>query len=140
MAQVQPLINGKAQHYVQCTANAWGIDIFFTELSYKESQNKVNNHQNSKYPTTRTYGKVENSSGSITLDGKQIDVLRSISPERKALHSLPPTDLRITYGNAGEPTTTDIIKNFEFKDNGKEGSVDDDYFETSLEFIFSHIE
>jgi hypothetical protein len=140
MAIVQPLINGIAQSYVQCTANAWGIDIFFTELNYKETQNKQNNYNNGKYAITRTYGKIENSSASITIDGNQNDKLRAIAPSRRALHSLPPTDLRITYGQAGQPTTTDIIKGFEFKDNGKEGSVDDDYFTVSLEFIFTNIE
>lgn len=140
MANIQPLVNGTAYSYVQCTAEAWGINILFTELNYKESQAKTNNYNNGKYASTRTYGKVEPTSNSITLDKKQNDALRAIAPSRRALHSLPPTDFRVTYANAGEPPTTDIIKNFEFKDNGNEGSVDDDYMTTSLETIFSHIE
>lgn len=140
MAAVQPLVNGQSYHYTQASCKAWGIDILFTELNYKEAQVKVNNYNNSKYPVGRTYGKVENSTGSITMDKAMYDKLRAIAPSRGALHSLPPTDVTITYARSGQLSTTDIIRGFEFKDNGNEGSTEDDYMVTSFEFIFTLID
>ena len=135
-----PLINGQEYHYVQCTAEAWGIEIQFTELNYKETQSKSNNYTNAKYATGRSYGKVEPSSSSITMMKGMVEQLRNIAPSRRALHSLPPVDLRITYQRAGQPSITDVIKGFEFLDNGNEGSVDDEGMVTSYEFIFTNIE
>ncbi len=140
MANVQPLINGTSYHYVQSEAKAWGLDMLFMELNYKESQQKINNYNNSKYAVGRTYRQVENSGNSITLDKSMVEKLRAIAPSRGALHSLPPTDLVVVFAREGEAPVIDVIRGFEFKDNGNEGSTDDDYMTTSYEFIFTLIE
>ena len=138
MAEVQPLINGKARSFVSAVLEWYGQTILFTELNYKEAQAKTNNYENSKYATSRTYGKVEQTV-SVTLSKAQVIILQAAAPQNGALHSIPPSPLRVTYGDTGEESVTDVIHMFEFKEDGVEGSVDDDFLTTTYECICSYI-
>lgn len=134
-----PLVNGRAYDYVSIETKFGGVSLYSTSnVNYVETQEKVNNMGTGNRGVSRGRGGIENS-GSFDLSMNDTEKLRAVAPGRSLL-ALPPFDVIVKYGDAGQIPVVDIIKNVEFTDDGVETTVGDTDIKRTFGIIFSHVQ
>jgi hypothetical protein len=153
MAKAQKtLINGVAYSYVDLSISFEGTTVAayadgfkgipIQSIDYSSTQQKTANYENSKYPTSYSYGKVE-FTGSVTFTLDSIEFLRDrifeLTAESRSILDLPTGDLTLTYANRGK-ANIHTLKNVAFTTENTSGSEGDDTFAVSCDFIASFIQ
>ena len=132
-----PLVNGTAYSYADISLVVAGIPVFgVSSIAYDEEQAKENNFGVGDRPVSRGRGGIE-PTASIEIDLDEAEKLRDASPDGSML-ALAPFDITVVYLN-GVKTTTHILKNCEFKNNGVETSQGDTAIKKSFELALSHV-
>ena len=133
-----PLINGKSYDWASITANIGGLPIAgITEISYKTSQEKVNNYGAGVNPVSRGKGRKE-SEASITLHMEEVERIRLAAPNRELL-DLAPFDIIVQFQVSNEQVATHVIKNCEFTEEAVDVAEGDTTIAMTLPLTPSHI-
>ena len=134
-----PLINGKAHDWASIEFGYTGVVVTgVTAIKYGETRDKNDNYGLGTRPTSRGYGQVK-STASITMLAEEVAALEAVAPGGD-ITKLPPTDVPILFIPVGSTTVTKhVLKNFEFKENGRDAKTGDTGIEVSMECIVSHI-
>lgn len=133
-----PLINGQAYSFSLITVNILGTPVVgITAISYKTSQEKVNNYGAGNRPVSRGYGKKE-CEGSITIDMEELEALIAAAPNRDIL-DIPPFDIIVTYTPQSGAVVVHTLKNCEFLEDPIEAGDGDTRISVEVPLIISHI-
>lgn len=137
-----PLINGREYDWAMVQAqigNSTNPFYGVTSISYSDTMEKENVYGAGSMPVSRGYGNYTVEASIELLTSDIVRLMRSVGSRR--LQDLPPFDLIIRYAhNQADKRTTDIIKNAEFTNNGRELSQNDKSFSTELTIVASHIQ
>ena len=138
--EFRPLINGTSHSWVDITISVLDVPVpGVRSISYSETQEKVDNYGSGRRPVSRGRGKIE-TEANITLMSEEVLALEKAAPQRNILN-IPPFDIIVSYiPQNSTNVTTDILKNCEFKTNGRDTTEGDTMIEVELELICSHIE
>lgn len=132
-----PLINGTAYHFAQVIVTILGVPIAsVSKIEYEEKQEKVNNYGQGNRPVSRGQGTIE-ASASIEISMNDIQAIRGVAPLGSLL-SIPAFDITVFFGNP-QGTTTHVLKNCEFTNDGLSASVGDGDVKKSFDLVVSHI-
>jgi hypothetical protein len=138
MEQV-PLINGESYSWSQIVLNILGTPIVgFTAISYKESQEKVNNYGAGNRPVSRGYGKKEYE-GSITFHMEELQAIAASAPNRSIL-DIPPFDVVVSFLPKSGTIVTHTLRMVEFLEDPFDGSEGDTAFELEVPIILAGID
>jgi len=135
-----PLINGTSHSWVDITISVLDVPVpGVRSIKYSESQEKVNNYGSGRRPVSRGRGKIE-AEASVTFMSEEVLALQKAAPNKNIMN-IPPFDIIVSYiPENSTNVTTDVIKNCEFKTNGREASEGDTMIEVELELVCSHVE
>jgi len=137
MGQTATLINGRAYSYIDITAvGLGGAFPGMKNISYEQTQDKVNNFGTSVKPVSRGYGK-RDASGSLELSMNDLEALRDAAPNGSLL-DIPAFDLILVFGNPQKPVTH-ILKSLEFTNDGGDYTEDDTDLTYTLNFVFADL-
>lgn len=143
------LINGQAYSFVDVTFDILNITestgfkgVPIKAISYNVGQQKTMNYENSKYPTSVSYGKIT-STGSLTLTLDSAEILRdaifSNGVRERSIVGCPSTDITLTFSNKGKLNTT-TLHNVCFITENMSGTEGDDTLSVTCDFICSFID
>lgn len=134
-----PLIRGKRHSWASIRINTLGRTIDgVTKIQYDDNQVKENFYGAGPHPVGRGNGNFEPTC-SITLYAYEIVELQRAIPTKR-LQDIPPFDIVVSYIPEGQDElVTDIIRNVEFKTNGRDVSQGDTSIQHEFEMICSHI-
>lgn len=139
MVNQVPMINGQQHAFADIKIQTLGRVITgFTSINYDDNVDKQNNYGAGQYPNHRAQGNYT-ANCNITLYQFEIVALQQAAAGGR-LQQIPPFDIVVEYQpkNGGAPVT-DIIKNCEFKTNGRSLSQGDMMSQHDFELIISHI-
>jgi hypothetical protein len=137
MNQFPVLINGTAYAHAQIAATVAGVPVVsITEITYSETQEKVNNYGTGPRPVSRGHGKIE-STGSLTIAMNEIEAIRDAAPQGSLL-AVEAFDITITFLNAQKPVTH-VLKSVEFTKDEVSSSEGDTDIKVSTEIIIGSI-
>lgn len=138
MANKIPFINGVQYSWASISMNILGRTVTgVTAISYGDDQNKENIYGAGSQPIARGRGNIE-PTASITLMQFEVEGIEdAVIPGR--IQDIPPFDITVQYMDANGDVRTNIIRNAEFKNNGRDHSQGDTSSETQFELIVSHI-
>lgn len=134
-----PLINGVNYSWASARMIYDGVPfVGITAINYEETDTKENNFGAGRFPTSRGYGSVA-ATCSISLYKDTLAALQKVAPGGR-IQDLPPIDVPVAYVTKSGKFTTDVLKNFEFKQNKVATSQGDTKIVTDIECIISHVE
>lgn len=132
-----PLINGTAYSFAQVVVNLLNGDInSVAAINYKRTQEKTNNYGAGDEPVSRGKG-VKESEADITFSMNDGVALRNSVPSKDLL-DIPPFDIVVTYRHP-DRVVTDILKNCEFLEDGRELEQGDTDADFNYPLLPSHI-
>lgn len=145
---LRTLINGQAYSFVDVTFSISELiavpgfnGVPIKSISYNLNQTKTMNYENSKFPTSVSYSKVE-STGSVTftLDSAEMlrDAIFDAGVSERSIVACPATDITLKFFNKGKANTTTLY-NVCFTTENMTGSEGDDTLAVTCDFICSHI-
>lgn len=136
-----PYINGELFSWAKVRVNLLGATVSgITAISYSQPRVKENLPGAGAFPTGYGTGNVE-PEASLTLYVDELVKLQQIAPNGD-ITQIPLFDIVVEYrkGNgAGEVIVTDIIRNCQFTDNGREWAQGETSSEMELTILCSHI-
>lgn len=137
MATEPNLVNGRAYDYTQIRFNVLGVNIAGVKaITYIEEQPKENNFGTGTKPVSRGHGAI-NANASVELSMNDVEALRDVAPEGKLL-KIPAFDIPVIFENP-QGVQTHILKNFEFLDDGVEGSQGDTDLSRTFGAVISEV-
>lgn len=141
------LINGQAYSFVDASFKIAGVQLYntydgvpFASIEYTNSQQKTFNYENSKRPTSVSYGKIT-CSGSITFHLDAVENLRETAFKMfgsNSLTDLPNLECRIIFSNGGK-RSVHTLRSMMFTEEGISGSDGDDVFTVTCPFVCAEI-
>lgn len=135
----QPLINGKSYSWASITANIGGFPVAgIIALSYKRSQEKVNNYGSGSKPVSRGKGN-EEFEASITLHMEEVERLLLAAPDRNLL-LIPSFDINVTYEESPAQIANHVLKFCEFMEEAIDVSQGDTIIEMELPLVIADIQ
>ena len=133
------LINGVNYSWGNLTIVAYGnIVIAVTALKYKSKQEKTNNYGLGIEPISRGYGRKEYES-SVTLYIDELKKLRKVAPGGDIMQ-IPASDMQCLWAGSRVLPTKDVLKAFEFLEDGTEASEGDTKLLVEIPLIIGGIE
>jgi len=139
MAQIAPLINGKRHAWASVRIDMLGRTVDgITSIEYNDSVEKQDNYGAGQFPNNRGVGRYT-ATAKIKIYNFEINALqKAIAGGR--LQAIPMFDIVVTYLPEGtDDVVKDVIKNCEFKTNGRTANEGDMLLEQEFELITSHI-
>jgi hypothetical protein len=135
-----PLINGKAHDWASIEFGYKGVVVSgVTAIKYGETREKKDNYGLGTRPVSRGYGQVS-ATASITMLAEEVAALESASPNGD-ITLLPPVDVNVLFIPVGSTVATKhVLRNFEFKENGRDAKAGDTGIEVPMECIISDID
>lgn len=139
MANLQPLVNGKRHAFASIRVNMLGRSVDgFSSIEYSDIVEKQDNFGAGGMPNNRGVGNYS-ATAKITLYQFEIVALQK-ALAGKRLQDIPMFDITVTYLPEGsDELVTDVIRNCEFKTNGRALSQGDMMSQHDFELITSHI-
>lgn len=133
------LINGTAYAWGDITANVLGTPVAgISAIKYSDSQEIEDNYGAGRLPVSRGYGEIK-TTGNVTLHMEEVVALQK-TVASKRLQDIPPFDIVVSYIPTSGNVTTDILRNVQFKGNGRDAKQGDTKLNVEIELIISHIE
>jgi hypothetical protein len=139
MSVINPLVNGKRHAFASIRINFLGRTVDgFTSIEYSDSVEKQDNYGAGGMPNNRGVG---NYSATCKFKLYQFEVVAlQTAVAGMRLQSIPMFDIIVTYLPEGsDNVVVDIIRNVEFKNNGRVLNVGNMLSEVEFEVICSHI-
>ncbi len=139
MAAVQPLINGKRHAFASIRIDFLGRSVNgFSSIEYSDNWDKQDNYGAGGMPNHRARG---NYSAACKIKLYQFEIVGMQTAAGGArLQSIPMFDIVVTYLPEGaDELVVDVIRNCEFKSNGRASAQVDMLSEYDFELVISHI-
>lgn len=139
MANIQPMVNGKRHAWASIRINMLGRTVDgITSIEYTDTVEKQDNYGAGMFPNNRGAGKYA-ATCKLKLYNFEIVALQQATGGKR-LQDIPMFDVTVTYLPEGaDETVVDVVKNCEFKGNGRTASQGDMLLEQEFELICSHI-
>jgi len=139
MSNLQPLVNGKRHAFASIRINMLGRSVDgFSAIEYSDTVEKQDNYGAGGMPNNRGVGNYA-AQCKITLYQFEVVALQK-AILGKRLQDIPMFDIVITYLPEGsDEQVVDVIRNCEFKDNGRSLTQNDMMSQHDFELITSHI-
>ncbi len=132
------LVNGIAYAWVDINVNILGVSVSgISAIKYDDEQEMEDNYGAGRFPTTRGYGEIK-TTASITLHAEEVVALQRIAPFGR-LQDIPPFDIPVSYLPENGNVTTDVLKNVQFKKNGRDTKKGDKMIDVEIPLQVSHI-
>jgi hypothetical protein len=139
MSKETALINGTAHSWSDITVNILGVPVAGIDaIKYSDDQEIEDNYGAGRLPVSRGYGEIK-TKGSITLHMEEVVALQQTVPSHR-LQDIPPFDIPVSYLPSSGNVTTDLLRNCQFKGNGRDPKRGDKKIAVDIELAISHIE
>jgi len=133
------LINGTAYAWCDITVNILGVPVAgISAIKYADNQEIEDNFGAGRLPVSRGYGEIK-TTGSVSLHSEEVVALQK-TVASKRLQDIPPFDIVVSYLPTSGSVTTDILRNAQFKGNGRDAKKGDKMLNVEIELIVSHVE
>lgn len=137
------LINGISYSWGDISVQLVGVGpispiIGITAIDYKEEQNMTNNPGAGNFPVSQGYGEFKYS-GSIELYREELVSLQNIAALNK-IQTFLPFSITVTYGNATQALTTDVLQSCIFMENIMSAKVNDTRLTTKINLLIGNIQ
>ncbi|HRO76864.1 MAG TPA: hypothetical protein PLP27_12035 [Crocinitomicaceae bacterium] len=139
MANMQPLINGKRHTFASIRLDFLGRSVNgFSAIEYSDNVEKQDNYGAGGMPNNRGVGNYS-ATAKVKIYQFEIVALQKAVPTMR-IQDIPMFDITVTYLPEGaDELVVDVIRNCEFKSNGRSASQGDMLSEHEFELICSHI-
>jgi hypothetical protein len=142
MASTTTLINGVNYSWSNIILVLFGVPVVgITEISYKRTQKKENNHGMGSEPVSRGYGD-RNYDGSITIYYDELKRIISSMPAglNNDITQIPPFNIQVLFEGVGVPYTVDKLIACEFLEDPMSTKSGDTAIKVKLPLIIGGIQ
>lgn len=132
MPSYSPLINGQNYSWSDISVVLLGVPVVgITAITYKESQEKVNNYGAGDQPISRGRKNKVYTNGSLTLYVDELQAILQTAPNKDILN-IPPFTIIVLFGSSKH-----VLKNCEFTEDPFDSKSGDSAITVSCPFSFA---
>lgn len=137
---MKTLINGKAYGWSQIELVILGVQVAgVTSINYDDTLEYEDGYGAGAFPVVRGSGNYA-ATGSITLSMEELEKLQEVAPQGR-IQYIPEFDIIVSFVDAEtNRTKTHRLKSCRFKNNGREMSQNDKFFNKDIELIVAEID